>query len=99
MKKLLAALALLVSINAHAESWAMPNEGGGEITLSSDACMADGGKYANKLKKAYSWTNRIYFEGCWGIIDNNVHIVWINPDGTRSRRVYRISDFTKKADL
>jgi hypothetical protein len=96
MKKILLAIAVFLSFNAHADSWAMPNEGGGEITLSSDACMADGGKWSAKLKKAYSWTNRIYFEGCWGIVDGNVHVIWLLPDGTRPRNVYNINSFSRK---
>lgn len=96
MKKLLLTFTLLFSLNAYADSWAMPNEGGGEITLSSDACMADGGKWSAKLKKAYSWTNRIYFEGCWGIVDGNVHVIWLLPDGTRPRNVYNINSFNRK---
>ena len=95
MKKLLAALALLVSLNAHAESWAMPNTGGGEITLTDQPCTADGGRYA-ALKKAYSWTNKAYIEGCWAIIDGNVHVVWALADGTRPRNVYNINSFTRK---
>jgi hypothetical protein len=96
MKKLLITLGLIFSINAHAESWVMPNEGGGEITLTSEACMADGGKYASKLKKAYSWTNRIYFDGCWGVVDGNVHVIWMLPSGERARNVYNINSFTRR---
>lgn len=96
MKKLLLALALLVSISAHAESWVMTNEGGGEITLTSNACMADGGQYSAKLKKAYTWTNQIYFEGCWGIVDGNVHVVWMMPSGNRPRNVYNINSFSRR---
>lgn len=95
MKKLLAALALLVSINAYAESWAMPNEAGGEITLTSESCKADNGAYP-QLKKSYSWSNKIYFEGCWAIIDGNVHVIWMLPSGTRPRNVYNINSFTRK---
>ena len=93
MKKLFLILAIVSGI-AQADTWVMPNQGNGEIVITDQVC-----KQEKALKFAYSWTEKIYFEGCWGIIDNNVHIVWINPDGTRSRRVYRISDFTKKADL
>ena len=93
MKKILFAL-LFVTTTAMADSWFMPNQGNGEIVITDQVC-----KQEKVLKFAYSWTEKIYFEGCWGIVDNNIHIVWFNPDGTRSRRVYRISDFTKKADL
>lgn len=94
MKKLLLTLALLTGV-ANAQTFVMPNSGGGEITLTSDACKADGGKYTS-LRHAYSWTNKIYFEGCWALIDGNVHITWMFSDGTRERRVYPPSAFTKK---
>lgn len=74
----------------------MPNQGGGEITLSSDKCKADGGKYP-ALKHAYSWTDKAYFEGCWLLQDGNIHIVWVLLDGTRERRVYPPNSFSKKA--
>ena len=96
MKKILVSLALLSALTAvKAETWVMPNQGGGEITLTDQTCKADGGKYT-ALKHAYSWTNQIYFEGCWLIQDSNVHIVWVHRDGTRERRVYPPSSFNKK---
>ena len=52
MKKLLFVLGLILTLNAHAESWVMPNEGGGEITLTNKQCTADNGAYPG-LKKAY----------------------------------------------
>lgn len=98
MKKILVLLGLLsVLTSVKAETWVMPNQGGGEITLSSDKCKADGGKYT-ALKHAYSWTNQIYFEGCWLLQDGNIHIIWVFTDGTRERRVYSINSFNKKAN-
>ena len=95
MKKLLLVLGMVLALNAKAESWSMPNEGGGEITLTPSVCAIDSGSYS-QLKKAYSWTNRVYFEGCWAIIDGNVHVIWALPSGTRQRNVYSISSFTRK---
>jgi hypothetical protein len=95
MKKLLVALGLVLSITAHAESWVMPNQGGGEITLTDRQCEADNGAYP-ALKKAYSWTNKIYFDGCWTVIDGNIHVVWMLPNGTRPRNVYPIGSFTRR---
>ena len=95
MKKLLFVLGLVLALNANAESWVMPNEGGGEITLTSSTCTADNGAYP-ALKKAYAWTNKIYFEGCWTVIDGNVHVVWMAPNGSRPRNVYPISSFTRR---
>jgi hypothetical protein len=95
MKKLLVALGLILSLNAYAESWVMPNQGGGEITLTDRQCDADNGAYP-ALKKAYSWTNKIYFDGCWTVIDGNIHVVWMLPNGTRPRNVYPIGSFTRR---
>lgn len=86
---------ILISTSAFAEAWVLPNTGGGEITLTSQTCKADGGKYPS-LRHAYSWTNKIYFEGCWLIQDGNVHIIWVFSDGSRERRVYPIESFNKK---
>lgn len=95
MKKLLLSL-LLVSGAVNADVWVMPNEGNGEMVITTDACKADNGKYAGALKHAYTWTDKIYFEGCWGYIDGNIHITWIHPDGNRVRRVYPLNAFSKK---
>ena len=95
MKKLLVALGLVLSINAHAETWVMPNTGGGEITLTNRVCEYNGKTYDN-LRRAYSWTKQIYFDGCWSVIDGNVHVVWNFSDGTSERRVYQISHFTRR---
>ena len=88
-------LCLSVPIVARAESWALKNQGGGEITLTSNVCTADNGAYPS-LKIAYTWTDKTYNEGCWSVIDGNVHIVWMNNDGSRNRRVYNINDFKRK---
>jgi hypothetical protein len=96
MKKMLVLLGLLsVLTAARADTWVMPNQGNGEITLTEQACKADGGKYTS-LRHAYSWTTSIYFEGCWALIEGNIHITWMFSDGTRERRVYPPSAFSKK---
>ena len=94
MKKLLLALALLTGV-AQAQTYVMPNNGGGEITLTTQTCKADNGAYT-QLKHAYTWSNSVYMEGCWALIDGNVHITWLHSDGTRARRVYDPKYFTKK---
>ena len=95
MKKLLLILGLTLALNVNAESWVMPNTGGGEITLTDQQCTADNGAYPS-LKKAYSWTNKTYIDGCWTILDGNVHVVWMLPGGTRSRNVYNINSFARR---
>lgn len=90
-------LGMLIATSAFAETWVMMNQGGGEITLTKQSCKADGGAYPS-LRHAYSWTNKIYFEGCWAVIDGNIHITWMFSDGSRERRVYPIDAFNKKGN-
>jgi len=90
------AVGLMIATTAQAETWVMPNNGNGEITLTGNRCKFDGGAYPS-LRHAYTWTTSMYMEGCWALIDGNVHITWENPNnGTRTRRVYRPEDFNKK---
>ena len=96
MKKILVSLLLLLSAHASAETWVMPNDHGGEITITDQTCKADNGRWTS-LKHAYAWTNKAYIEGCWTMIDGNVHITWIFSNGNRERRVYSPSGFNKKS--
>lgn len=89
------AVGLMVATSAMAETWVMPNKGNGEITLTTQKCKADNYAYP-ALKHAYSWTDSVYFEGCWAVIDGNVHITWMFSNGDRERRVYPINSFNKK---
>jgi hypothetical protein len=95
MKKLLLALGLALSLSAHAESWVMPNNGGGEITLTKRQCEYNGKVYGN-LNEAYTWSNQVFIPGCWSVVDGNVHIVWAFADGSSARNVYPITRFTRR---
>lgn len=98
MKKILVSLALLsVLTNAKAESWVMPNTSGGEITITNQKCKLGNGEYGS-LNHAYTWTNQVYLEGCWTIVDGNVHVLWDLKNGSQ-RRVYKPTDFTKKGSM
>jgi len=82
-----------------AKVFTMPNQGHGEITLTNSPCVAyrSNDKYS---KKAYTWTDASYQEGCWTISDNNVVINWLNPEnGSLIKRVYRASSFSVKEDI
>lgn len=95
MKKILVSLLLCLNVGvANAESWVMPNTGGGKITLTKEACPFDNYAYT-LLKKAYTWTNSFYMEGCWLVQDGQVHVIWVNKDNSRERRVYDINAFTQ----
>lgn len=97
---MLVSLGLLLSVATavKAETWVLPNTSGGEITLTSQACKVDNGRYES-LKHAYTWTHEAYVEGCWTVVDGNVHIVWIMSNGTRERRVYSLGSFSKKGSM
>ena len=94
MKALIVALLLFTSLQAHAQVYVMPNEGGGEITLTSRQCEHKGRTYQG-LKEAYTWSNQLYLSGCWAVVDGNVHIVW-NVNDRQERRVYSIQNFTPR---
>jgi hypothetical protein len=82
--KLIVAVLCAVSFNAMADTWTMPNHGGGQIVLTDRKC-----KGYSKLLEAYSYTGKGYWEGCWTVIDGKVHVAWEGNE----RRVYDISDF------
>jgi hypothetical protein len=94
MRGLILALLLFTGSQVQAQVYVMPNEGGGEITLTSRQCEHKGKTYSN-LKEAYTWSNQIYIGGCWTVIDGNVHIIW-NLNDRAERRVYNIQSFTPR---
>jgi len=67
-----------------ADTWVMPNQGGGQIVLTDRKCR--GYKH---LYYAYSHTPKAYFFGCWTILDGKIHVVWEGKE----RRVYNLNDF------
>lgn len=87
MKRLLL-IAAVASTPALADSWAMPNQAGGEIVVTDRACPG----YKN-LSEAYNYggTGK-YMSGCWAIIDGMIHIMW--DDG--SRFTYPMDAFYQK---
>ncbi len=94
MRGLILALLLFTGSQAHAQVYVMPNDGGGEITLTSRQCEHKGKTYPS-LKEAYTWSNQIYVGGCWAVIDGNVHIIW-HVNDRAERRVYNIQSFTPR---
>jgi hypothetical protein len=75
MKKLLL-IAALVAAPAMADSWAMPNQSGGEIVVTDKPCPG----YKN-LRHAYTYTpSGKALNGCWYLDDTMIKLVW--DDGT-----------------
>lgn len=97
-KPLLAILATLTITPLSAQTLVMPNTGGGEITLTNRVCKINGRTYEN-LKLAYSWTREIYFEGCWALIDSNIHVQWVFDNARSERRVYPVDRFSLKESM
>ena len=97
-KTLLILLTTLCIAPVSAQTLVMPNTGGGEITLTNRVCKVNGKQYDN-LKLAYSWTREIYFEGCWALIDSNIHVQWVFDSGRTERRVYPIGSFSLKESM
>jgi len=83
--KWIVAVLCAVSLNAMADTWVMPNNGGGEVVLTDRLCQG----YKN-LYYAYTYTPQLYLDGCWRLMDGKVHVVWEKGGG---RRVYEMNDF------
>jgi hypothetical protein len=97
MKRMLVLLALLsVSIAVKAETVAtQPNQAGGKIVLTDDACTHNGKSY-DKLNRAYNYGSAGYTsEGCWGIEDETVIVYWID---TNQKMRYPITAFTMNSN-
>lgn len=89
MKKLLL-IAALIAAPAFADSWAMPNQAGGEIVLTDRKCPGH-----PKLLEAYNYgTAGRSLSGCWTVIDNMVHVVW---EDSGRRYTYPLENFYVKS--
>lgn len=89
MKKIIAVALCAVSLSAVADSWTMPNTGGGQVVLTDRKCPGH-----PALLEAYTYTGSVYLEGCWTVLDNKVHVAWQKGQGVR---VYELGDFTPAA--
>jgi hypothetical protein len=96
MKKILVLLLLSLSAHVSAEIVAtQPNQAGGKIVLTDDACTHNGKSY-DKLNRAYNYGSAGYTsEGCWGIEDETVIVYWID---TNQKMRYHVSAFTMNAN-
>ena len=89
MKNLLL-IAALISAPALADSWAMPNQAGGEIVLTDRPCPGH-----PKLLSAYNYSSGGRSQsGCWTVIDDMVHVIW---DDSGRRYTYSLDSFYVKS--
>jgi hypothetical protein len=86
MKHLIAVILLALSFSAQARVIAsMPNQAGGKIVLTDEACVYQGKNY-NALNKAYFYTTTgVTGNGCWGIESGSevVTVVWHDTGDTK----------------
>jgi hypothetical protein len=95
LKKLIATLLLCPAIALGAVVASMPNQAGGKIVLTDEACVYQGKTYV-KLYKAYFYTPQgTTGEGCWAIEDGSdaVTVVWHDSGNTKR---YPASNFDIK---
>lgn len=92
MKKLIAILLCIPAI-ASAQVLYTPNNGGGEIVLTSRPCIYQGKNY-EAMRESYSWSNEAgKLQSCWTLTDGNVHMIYF-VDG--SIRVYPLNSFKRR---
>lgn len=79
---------VFLCLSAHADTWVMNNNGGGKVVLTDRKCKD---KDAPTLYQAYTYTNQVYLDGCWALVDGKVHVSWKG----QGRRVYEMNDFVQ----
>lgn len=81
MKRILFGLLLLSSI-ARADTFAtLPNESGGKIVLTDEACKDNNGRVYEKLRRAYNYgASGTTGEGCWTLEDETILVYWLDSD-------------------
>ena len=78
---------------ARTQVFVMPNQGGGEITLTARPCVIRN-ETIKGLAEAYTWSpSTAYQKACWSIIDGSVHVLYLDSG---KRMVYDITDFREK---
>lgn len=93
MKNLLIALLMAPSISFGAVIASMPNQAGGKIVLTDETCIHNGKSYA-PLMKAFNYSNSgTTGDGCWGLEDEVVTVIWVHPNGTTDKFRYPARNF------
>ena len=91
MKKVFAAIALVASFAAQAETFEASNNAGGKIVLTERDCVVSGKTYSGWYAMYSTIPSGDLVRGCWTVADKRVHVVY--NDGTS--RVYDIDSFIK----
>ena len=93
MRKLLAAMMFVPTLSFAGAIATMPNQAGGKIVLTDEACVYKGKTY-NGLNRAYNYGVQGYTaEGCFVVEDETVVVIW--NDGTANNKMrYPAENFT-----
>lgn len=91
MKKLIATLLLCPTLSFGAVVASMPNQAGGKIVLTDEACIHNGKNYSSLLKSYFYTPEGLNGDGCWRLDDETIVVVWIDSNTTRR---YPLSSFT-----
>ncbi len=85
MKKLLAVLLLTPTIALGAVVASMPNQAGGKIVLTDEACVYRGKNYTNLYKSYFYTPTGTTGDGCWAIEDGSdtVTVIWHDTGDTK----------------
>jgi hypothetical protein len=93
MRKLLAAMMFVPTIAFAGAIATMPNQAGGKIVLTDEACVHKGKTY-NGLNRAYNYGTQGYTaEGCFNVEDETVVIIWLDNSAEPKMR-YPAENFT-----
>jgi len=85
MKKLLAVLLFVPTIALGAVIASMPNQAGGKIVLTDEACIHRGKNYPNLYKSYFYANSGLSGDGCWTIEDGSetVTVIWLDTGDTK----------------
>ena len=84
MKKLITTLLLCFSTASFGAVVAsMPNQAGGKIVLTDEACIHKGKTYEGLYKSYFYTPEGTTGDGCWRLDDETVVVVWIDSNTTR----------------
>ena len=91
MKKLAFAVLSMLSVNTFADSFFMPNKDGGEIVITTNACIVGKEEIKGALE-AYAFSPSAFVKGCWFIKEGDVMVIY----ETGETRVYKMEQFQVK---
>ena len=85
MRKLLSCLLFIPTVAFGAVIASMPNQAGGKIVLTDEACIHKGKNYPKLYKSYFYTTTGVTGDGCWAIEDGSetVTVIWIDTGDTK----------------